>query len=72
MDAEYLKNHDAGLELMGRGTGVPDSLCALADHVEAKLGENLGDGLIASLGAVLLRYRADRDEIAMLRERLRA
>ena len=72
MDAEYIKQHDAGCELMGRGTGVPDSLKALADHIEAALGENLSDGLIASLGSVLLRYRDHQKEVEGLRAELRS
>lgn len=70
-DSEYLKAHDAGLELMGRGSGVPESLCHLADRIESAMGEVLPDGFIAELGRVLLQRRADQAEIASLRSQLR-
>lgn len=67
MDSDFMRNHDAGCELMGRGTGVPESLCALADHIESICGERVPDGLLAALGSVLLQRRADQREISELR-----
>jgi hypothetical protein len=64
-DAEFMKRHDAGCEVIGRGTGVPDSLCNLVDHICARTG-GANDGMIAALGDVLLRYRdAHKTETAL-------
>lgn len=71
-DAAYLKAHDAGLEVMGRGTGVPINLCALADWLESSLGEGVApDKLLAALGHLLLDQRAQNAGILELAEKLR-
>jgi len=55
-DVEFMRAHEAGCELLGRGTGVPESLSDLADHI-TRVVCNPSDGLIAALGRVLLRHR---------------
>jgi hypothetical protein len=70
-DAEWMRAHGAGCELMGRGTGVPESLRSLADIVESEFGENVPDKLLAALGSVLLQRRADQAEMTRLRDTIR-
>lgn len=54
-DRDYFKAHEAGLELMGRGTGVPDSLKTLADCIESIESELACDKTLAALGATIAR-----------------
>lgn len=71
-DAAYLKAHDTGLEVMGRGTGVPESFKVLADWLESRLGEGVApDKLLAALGQLLINQREAQSYQEQLRAKLR-
>lgn len=59
-DSEYMRAHDAGCDMLGRGTGIPETLCKIADHIEAAVGERVPDSIIAACGRLLLAWRAMR------------
>lgn len=56
-DVEFYRAHDAGCEMLGRGGGVPETLCKIADHIEAAFGEVVPDKIIAACGRLLLAWR---------------
>lgn len=75
MESQFLKEHEAGVEVMGRGSGVPDSLAALADYLEsviAPLNDGLPDSVVATLGRLLLNNRSQNAAIAEADCRYRA
>lgn len=59
-DIEYMRQHDAGCEMLGRGTGVPETLCKVADHIDAAWPDRVPDKIIAACGAMLLAWRSLR------------
>lgn len=67
-----MKAHDAGLEVLGRGTGVPDSLKALADIIEHDKAGDIPDSTIVVLGQLLLDNRSQNAAISAARPASRA
>lgn len=57
-DVEFYRAHDAGCEMLGRGSGVPETLCKVADLIEGAFGEDVPDKIIAACGGLLLAWRA--------------
>lgn len=57
-DAEFYRAHDAGCEMLGRGAGVPETLCKVADLIEAAFADSPPDSIIAACGRLLLAWRA--------------
>lgn len=64
-----MQAHQAGCEAMGRGTGVPENLKALADVIDVGATP---DSLLVAIGRVLLDYRSQNAAIEKFDNRYRA
>lgn len=68
MDNLTMKWHGIGCDVMGRGTGIADSLKALADSVDAIHGEDVPDSMLIALGRVAEAFR-ERENAADERDK---
>lgn len=48
--------------MLGRGTGVPETLGKVADLIDSAFGERVPDKIVAACGGLLLAWRATRND----------
>lgn len=56
-DLDFSREHDAGCNLLGAGTDIPDPLCLVSAIVNEAFPDRVPDKVIAACGRLLIVWR---------------